>query len=220
MSFQEFLKKHAAQIAAEEESAIKAVFSEWSDLNTEANVEMVVRSLRRKNSPINVETLQNAITELYFQGRVAAMSLEEREAYEQRQAERAEEDQKIERVALLRELVRRLKVKGLTQRQINSELNARYRFWSNSELRTHLERADEAKRLRNLSPVELRREIRKQHPPAGTPVLPAEYTAESLKKLARDNTPAFKALVRQYGAQVNERMGVIKQPLPGVTVTN
>jgi hypothetical protein len=213
--YQDFLNDALRDAQAREHEAMTALFREYPDLAYEASANAIVAEVRASGKPFTLDTLKEVVAALVADGRISLKSEAQVEADRVQAAEQAEQDRKIEKGRLIAEIAGRLKEGGHTSVAIEGEIKARFVHMNNQELATYLANIDRKKELRAMSVKDLRALVKKENPrePAQ---LPAELTRERLNEISRTDIGEFKRLVRLYGDQVNQRLGVVRQPMPGV----
>ncbi len=102
---------------------------------------------------------------------------------------------------------------NMSEADISNEKARLSNGWTLEALRRRRDQVITAQRLAGLArkhgldSVKLERaELRGDNIPAVVPLLPEKYTAQELKRLAREEYPTFKKLVRDFGGQVTSRL--------------
>jgi hypothetical protein len=227
MSYQEHAQQQAAQTNATEQAAFTALFTEWPDLQNVANTKMILEFVHKAGAPVTEGSLKAAVDHLVATGRISVKSQAQVERDRIADAERAQQDAQAERERLLGGIRTRLlqsipahasseAVQG-HKVSVERQLTNTFSFKSNEELANDLFQMDEKKRLRELSPADLRKLVKTGN--AQVPTLPGEYTSEVLNNLLKTNIAEIKRLIRFYGSdQIDARRGYKAPSQPGVAI--
>jgi hypothetical protein len=229
MMFSQYKQNLEAQLAADERAAFDQFLTEFPDLRYEAAKKLLESECHDNGLLITVENLRSVAISLADAGQLSIKSLEAVEADRARRAKEAAQAEEAERIRLLSEIRTRLLASVAPSASSNDlvghragierEMAGRYAYMNNVELVQRLANLNTSRELRSKSTKELRQQVQRENPRAAASALPAEYTRESLLRLAKTDYAAFKALYQKYGsAAIDERMGVVKQAQPGVAI--
>jgi hypothetical protein len=168
--YQTHAQQQTAQTNAAEQAAFTALFTEWPDLQNVANTKMILEFVRKAGAAVTEGSLKAAVEHLVETGRISVKSQAQVERDRIADAERAQQEAQAEREGLLGEIRTRLlasipahasseAVQG-HKVSVERQLTNTFAFKSNEELANDLFQMDEKKRLRELSPADLRKLVK------------------------------------------------------------